>query len=87
MRVMRVTLLMLPLALLLSAAAFGAPSTEEPTPLTTEQLEESIFGAPQAMSSLPMRDSEWWGVCSLSCNVCWGPEDCARGEFCTWACY
>lgn len=33
MRVMRVTLLMLPLALLLSAAAFGAPSPE-PTALT-----------------------------------------------------
>lgn len=85
MRVMRVTLLMLPLALLLSAAAFGAPSAEPPSP-TLEQLEGAIFGAPEGMSSGPARASEWWGVCSLSCNVCWGPEDCALGEQCVWMC-
>ena len=86
MRVMRVTLLLLPLALLLSAAAFGMPSSG-PSPLTTEQLEEAIFGAPEAMSSPPVRDSEWRGVCALSCAPCWGSEDCNPGEPCVWDCY
>ena len=86
MRGMRLTLLVLPLALLLSSAVFGEPSNK-PSPLTMVQLEEAIFGAPEGMSSPLVRHSEWWGVCALSCAPCWGPEDCNPGEPCVWNCY
>lgn len=86
MRVMRVTFLMLPLALLLSAAAFGTPSSE-PTPLTMEELEGAIFGAPEARSSAPADTTEWWGVCALACTRCWSNYDCPPGDSCVGFCY
>lgn len=91
MRVMRVTLLMLPLALLLSTAAFGAPSTDL-TPLSMEQLEQEIFGAPKSMSSFPAGATEVYpGVCAYTCEPCTTMEDCpplgGRRQACVWACY
>lgn len=86
MRVMRVTLLMLPLALLLSAAAFGE-TPNEPTPLTLEQLEGAIFGAPEARSDAPADTIEWRGVCALACRPCWSNYDCPPGDSCVGYCY
>ena len=87
MRVMRVTLLLLPLALLLSAAAFGAPSNE--SPLTMTQLEEAIFGGP----SLSLNDPPIFptgGRCSYTCEQCWTSGDCpligGRPQTCAFAC-
>lgn len=64
MRMMRVTLLMLPLALILSAAAFAEPSTE-PIPLTPQQLEEAIFNPPAIQKVLPFS-----GQCAQTCAPC-----------------
>jgi hypothetical protein len=55
---------MLPLVLILSAAAFGEPSTE-PTPLSLQQLEEAIFGDPAIQKALP-----WSGFCAYTCEQC-----------------
>jgi hypothetical protein len=88
MRVMRVTLLMLPLALLLSAAAFGAPANE--STLTTKQLEEAIFGSSGMTSSASTPADEAFGVCDVTCDPCWSNADCpkigTRIQRCVWAC-
>jgi hypothetical protein len=64
MRRTRVTLLMLSLALILSAAAFAEPLTE-PTPVPLQQLEEAIFSAPAIQEDLP-----WSGFCAWTCEPC-----------------
>jgi hypothetical protein len=76
MRRVRVTLLMLPLALVLSAAAFAEPSTE-PTPLSLQQLEEAIFRAPETQEAAWPYD----GVCAYTCEPCgrrYGDDDCPK---------
>lgn len=87
MRVMRVTLLLLPLALLLSTAAFGAPANE-PTPLTLEQLEVAIFGPPLSVDAPPVFPTG--GRCSATCEQCWTAADCpkigGRSQICAFAC-
>jgi hypothetical protein len=80
---------MLPLVLLLSAAAFGAPANES-TPPTTKQLEEAIFGSSGAMSSASTPAAEAFGVCDVTCDPCWSSADCepigTRIQHCVWAC-
>lgn len=80
---MRVILLMLPLALLLSTMAFAnSPAQASPA---LEELEAAIFvGAPnQSVDQLYS-----WGVCAVTCEPCWG--SCApiggRPQACVWAC-
>jgi hypothetical protein len=89
MRVMRVILLVLPLTLMLSAAAFAEPSAQ-PAPMTPQQLEAAIF-SPAPISPEDGFSSFYYGVCSSTCEPCWRHEDCPMIgpylQYCTWACY
>lgn len=98
MRVIRVLLLLLPLALCLTAtvSAQTLPPTApaealmtqaQPAPGVTaeDQLFDTIFTpAPTEMVG------PFYGYCAITCERCWGPGDCAkvgtRRNVCALAC-
>lgn len=87
MRVMRVVLLMLSLALLMSVAAFAEPSSQS-TSMDQQELEAAIFGTPvRAERATPQFA---YGLCSMTCDPCWSNADCpkigGRIQTCNFAC-
>lgn len=74
MRVMKMVLLILPLALFLSVSAQAEPSIQ-PAPTDPQELEAAIFGTP---APLERATASYYGVCRMTCQPCWTSADCPK---------